>query len=308
MTTPSNDPLAFTPVLRRGRVDGWTAERQRAFIEALAVTGSPGRAAAALGKSATGAIQLRSAPGGESFSAAWDRALAMAAQNGRAQLDAGLGAVRAEHAAWAPPPWSHAGGSRPAQGRSAPFAAEVEDEDDMEAAAEFVEVIARKYVIKLEQEREARMAGEIAAADFYIRQVTALEVALDLTSGGNGLAILAAARREGRSYFELAETPMSRLLDDLRRAHFEACGDPPRPGPPPDYLLQALADGSAAEPLEAISGGDPRSYEQQRRLFEERHAEAAKEQIAWEAEARGRADKGGGDASKGSETSDKCLP
>jgi hypothetical protein len=36
----------FSPVPRRYRHDGWTPERQKAFIEALADTGSVSRAAA----------------------------------------------------------------------------------------------------------------------------------------------------------------------------------------------------------------------------------------------------------------------
>ena len=36
----------FTPVPRKYRHDGWTTERQRAFIAALADTGSVSRAAA----------------------------------------------------------------------------------------------------------------------------------------------------------------------------------------------------------------------------------------------------------------------
>ena len=41
--------LEFEPVPRKlGRDGGWTAEAQRAFIAALAATGSPRRAAAAI--------------------------------------------------------------------------------------------------------------------------------------------------------------------------------------------------------------------------------------------------------------------
>jgi hypothetical protein len=46
------DLLNFDPVPRRARADGWTAEHQRAFIAALAVTGSARQAARAIGKHA----------------------------------------------------------------------------------------------------------------------------------------------------------------------------------------------------------------------------------------------------------------
>jgi hypothetical protein len=76
-TAPS--PVAapsFTPVPGRTRRDGWTAERQQAFIAALARTGGVGRAAAAAGMSRESAYRLRRREGAESFAAAWDSILA----------------------------------------------------------------------------------------------------------------------------------------------------------------------------------------------------------------------------------------
>lgn len=67
---------AFTPVPRRNnRHDGWTPERQRAFIEALADTGSVTRAAGRVNMAQANCYTLRRAPGAESFRAAWDAAL-----------------------------------------------------------------------------------------------------------------------------------------------------------------------------------------------------------------------------------------
>jgi hypothetical protein len=67
---------AFTPVPRRNnRHDGWTPERQRAFIEALADTGSVTRAAAQVNIAQANCYTLRRAPGAEGFRAAWDAAL-----------------------------------------------------------------------------------------------------------------------------------------------------------------------------------------------------------------------------------------
>lgn len=68
--------IAFTPVpRRRARHDGWTPQRQRAFIDALAETGSVSHAAAQVNMATEGAYQLRLAPGAEEFRAAWETAL-----------------------------------------------------------------------------------------------------------------------------------------------------------------------------------------------------------------------------------------
>ena len=66
----------FTPVVRKSqRHDGWTPERQRAFIEALADTGSVSRAAAMVNMSCEGAYFLRRQKGAEGFRRAWEAAL-----------------------------------------------------------------------------------------------------------------------------------------------------------------------------------------------------------------------------------------
>lgn len=75
---PEDDPLAFTPVpTERVRHDGWTPDRQRRFIEALALMGVVSRATRAVGKSIQSAYMLRRRAGAESFAAAWDLALEM---------------------------------------------------------------------------------------------------------------------------------------------------------------------------------------------------------------------------------------
>lgn len=74
----------------RPRRDGWTVERQRAFLAALAETGSPTAAAEAVGKSVQSVHRLRKHPGASGFRAAWDLALRAAAQM--------LGAVALERA------------------------------------------------------------------------------------------------------------------------------------------------------------------------------------------------------------------
>src|SRR4051794_15661348 len=69
------DLLHFTPVPRRNRAGGWDEQRQRGFIAALAITGSPARAARAVGRAGFGADRLKTAKGSRSFAAAWDAAL-----------------------------------------------------------------------------------------------------------------------------------------------------------------------------------------------------------------------------------------
>src|SRR5690242_1041591 len=54
---------------------GWTSERQRRFIEHLAVTGNVGEACAVVGVSSSSAYRLKNKAGAESFSRAWDAAM-----------------------------------------------------------------------------------------------------------------------------------------------------------------------------------------------------------------------------------------
>ena len=76
----------FTPVPRqRARRNGWTPQRQRLFIAALAGCGSVTRAARAVGMTSRSAYRLMDAPGADSFAAAWDAA-----------IDSGIERVRAD--------------------------------------------------------------------------------------------------------------------------------------------------------------------------------------------------------------------
>jgi hypothetical protein len=63
----------------RNRLSGWTAERQRAFIDHLSLTGSVGEAAALAGVSSRSAYRLRNRSGAEDFARAWDAALRLSA-------------------------------------------------------------------------------------------------------------------------------------------------------------------------------------------------------------------------------------
>ena len=66
----------FTPVPVRARRDGWTPERQAAFVAALRDTRSVVAACRAVGMSWQTAYRLRARPDAAGFAAAWDAALA----------------------------------------------------------------------------------------------------------------------------------------------------------------------------------------------------------------------------------------
>lgn len=67
--------ISFVPVNVSSRHDGWTAERQIAFIGALAETACVEEACRAVGMSASSAYRLRRSPRGTLFREAWDSAL-----------------------------------------------------------------------------------------------------------------------------------------------------------------------------------------------------------------------------------------
>ena len=104
---PLLEPPEFEPTPSRN-VRGWSAQRQRKFIEHLALTGAIGEASAVAGVSSRSAYRLRNKAGAESFAAAWDAALRLSATrlaaiafdraiNGRAERiykDGGLVAER----------------------------------------------------------------------------------------------------------------------------------------------------------------------------------------------------------------------
>ena len=76
MSDSPTDPFAFDPVpSRSSRHDGWTPERQRAFIAALAMVGIVSWAAAAVGMSRKTAYDLlRRAGPDSSFARVWREA------------------------------------------------------------------------------------------------------------------------------------------------------------------------------------------------------------------------------------------
>lgn len=76
------DPSEYKwlPVRRKPRKDGWTPQRQRDFIAALAESGSIEYACMRVKMSTSSAHRLRRSPGGEQFAAAWNVALEHAAR------------------------------------------------------------------------------------------------------------------------------------------------------------------------------------------------------------------------------------
>jgi hypothetical protein len=64
------------------RRDGWSAERQIGFLDALLRTGSVATAAASVGMSREGAYRLRSRPHCTLFAELWDRIVAPVAAEG----------------------------------------------------------------------------------------------------------------------------------------------------------------------------------------------------------------------------------
>ncbi len=65
---------------RKTRRDGWTVERQIAFLDALVSTRSVATAAASAGISRESAYRLRRRPDGALFAALWDKAMCPASR------------------------------------------------------------------------------------------------------------------------------------------------------------------------------------------------------------------------------------
>jgi len=71
----SNLPVEFEPAKLRPRHDGWSAEKQILFLQALAGTGCVEEACRRVGMSDSSAYKLRNRPCGSSFRRGWDAAL-----------------------------------------------------------------------------------------------------------------------------------------------------------------------------------------------------------------------------------------
>ena len=282
---PQADPevealLQFEPVVRKCvRHDGWTAEKQREFVRALAILGHAEQSAIAVGGTMSGAYKLRSAAGGEGFAAAWDGALALHLRRhprpepkgrpSRGEILSGTGRK----------PW-------PANDNGSSGPDFESPEAEMRAREALFEKIIRKYWLKVAAERKARREGRIVAADYYVRQLTYIEIVLEI--GGHAHTLLKDLHLGGRDYFDIVATPMSLLLDQCRRLIWKEGGEPERPPLPP---LGRHDDRTAiGEPSESEFSPDRDGRYQ---LWVERQAErvavAREAQRVWEEKARAEA-------------------
>jgi hypothetical protein len=290
------DLLDFTPVPRKKeRVDGWSAEKQRAFIAALAATGSKRRATQSLGMAQYGIDQLLKAPGSDSFRAAFDCAMAIAKQNGTMRIARGVADAAARSASL-----------NPRSGlRDHPPREEPETEVSEDQKLELLQSLATKFMKKVAIERQARLEGRIVAADFYLRQITFLEVLFDLSSeklGWNAAGALRECRRGAHELPAVASTSFSDLLDASRREWWEKERDPERPPHPDTRFLERhrSSEGEYATNVEQHAYGalthpargytqeewGKLTYEEQVRARKVQNEEDAEEQRAWEQRAR----------------------
>jgi hypothetical protein len=267
------DLLHFEPVpLQVDRVDGWTPECQRAFIAALSVLGSAGRAAQAIGKSAPGAERLRRLPGAESFILAWERAKAISQERGTLRLANSLRTARVDPAPpppEPPPPPPHSG-LDPA-----------EERERMEA----LEKLFQHYRTRLQLEREARLAGEVVAADFYVRQITAFEIYMDALAGDNMvLKRIWQLSLGGDNIINVAETTMSRLLDEARREKWAELAEPNRPPlHEPGQMIERHGYRMLRQEQDVPRDGSYADWVAERKA---EYAAAARAQVEWEEQNR----------------------
>jgi hypothetical protein len=283
------DLLEFAAVPRQlKRRDGWTPVLQREFIARLAQTGSPTLAVEAMGKCLHGIRKLLKDPGSEGFQAAWERAVELGEGAEARRRIAEQAEIHARNAV--------------AAGTETEAGFEPEDDgDDSALRAELVEKLVAKFQRKVGQERDCRLSGRIVEADFYLRQITALEVAFDLMiegQGDKGWTMLMEARRGTRNLLEIADTYMARVLDQARRDQWAAMAEPGRPEPWPErYLLGDPAKVDARlEPHDATgkasrpaAGVDPGKWylmdsEAQKKIYDEQYRRDAEAQVAWEAQ------------------------
>jgi hypothetical protein len=275
--------LTFDPVVRKiRRPDGWTDELQRELIARLAATGTVQAAVWQMGKHATGAEALYKAPSADSFRASWDAAVAIGRR--RNGLDS-------QPAYAGPVPGITRRNSSPGRGWGpAELVKGAQDEDEFDMSDEekhqLIETLFYKWLGKVEQEREARLAGEVVAADFYLRQTTFFEVTFDLMCsrfGQDAWAVMSSLRRGGEHITQIAATPMSMILDEKRRELWGKMGQPERPEyPPARYLVEKPGFFLASE-HQALSKEDKKlPPREQERLFAKLRGEEAEAQAQWE--------------------------
>ena len=159
-------------------------------------------------------------------------------------------------------------------------------------AGEVFTALLRPYLAKVSAERKARLAGRVVDADFALRQATVYEIALDLAARSNGeigMGALRSACQSGEfTLADIAQSPLSKLLGDARRALWTELAAPARPdGVDAELLDHSASGGLTTEPAELLTGG--KDLLAQQLAQQQRHEDAAKAQVAWEAAAGGAA-------------------
>lgn len=324
LPTDQRPPIPhFTPVPRKSpRHDGWTPDRQRAFIAALADTGSVTSAARRIGLSPSTAYALRHFTGAEEFAAAWDAALG----HGVRQL-ADIAIDRAIEGVPVPIFWKgqQVGERRwyndrllmlilrhhvSADGRGATILspprsqaqieqeaaencptcrtrAEQAEEAATQAQAEreafpprWLTDLFKRYEAKVKTERRHRLAGEVIAADYTLRQLTHIELVLSM--GGRSAEMLdmwsTADGQEPTACHDesLFADPISKLLDELRaKVWARQDGNLERPALPHHH--RTLPPGTDQWPCE----GDTHEERKSARFVAQ--ARIAQAQAEWEA-------------------------
>ena len=229
--------LTFTPVTRQiNRPNGWTPELQRELIARIAATGTLQQAVWQMGKHSTGAEGLYKKADAVSFRASWDAAIIIGRRrNGLDSAPPFAGAV--------PGITRRAGRGRQPEPEPAP------EEVSEERKWELIHSIGLKFMRKVAAEREARRNGEIVAADFYLRQITFLEVMLEMTSkafGWDVQAVLTNLRRGDHHITAIVNTELSDWMDRSRRAWWAQEGEPERPAFPDVRFLKPRRDQDGA--------------------------------------------------------------
>jgi len=315
--TPTLRPVPdFEPVPRKARYDGWTPERQRAFIDALAELGSVKAAAKRINMSAEGAYYLRRQPGADSFRAAWTAAL----DHGVQRL-ADIAIDRATEGVADPVFWRGevvgekrkyndrllmfilrhhladryggpglAGGTRSRETiereaeencpvcKAARDAAEAEDnlpEAEKMERLTWLAATLESYEAKVIYERRARLAGEVVAADFTVRQLTCIEFMLG--HGGIGTKVMAlwtdsiAAAGSAPAY----ATEVCKMMEQVRRDVWAKDHAPLRPYANPHYN----------RPSPGVTWHGP-TLPDREAAQREAQRQIAEAQLVWEAAAR----------------------
>ena len=231
----------------------------------------------------SGADKVRTSAGAEGFAAAWDKALALhhrrnprpppKGRPSRGEILAGSG--RAWPARAAPPP------PEP-----------VDPEAEERAKLELFDEILERYRRKLAAERKARLAGRIVEADFYVRQLTVLELALDGAGDVKALIALLSSGDPGRA-LDIVATPMSLLLDKHRRDLAGARKASPTASRCPISAGTTTHAAYGERGYSHYSGAEDGDYKDWQRRRDALAAERAEAQRLWEEKARQLMNEGG---------------